>query len=319
MTNVTGIGIDVAKATLAIALRSRDGKVALLAIKNERAPLKALAKEWHGYTEKIVLESTGTYQLLAATILAQAGLDVRVINPLLTKKYQTASIRKVKSDPTDAMMLAEMAEREQNLPKSFQADAVHLKARQSIGLLQNIEKELQSLVGMERAASELSGQLQLSAHPAKKQIAAAIEQLKLAKKKLQEAIMADESKKEMQALLQTIPGVSAFVSALITIFFDASLESSKSWVAFAGLDISVRQSGTFRGHGKLTKRGNGYLRKRFFSAAWGATMHDTKFRSEYDALRTKGRAHHEALVILARKILRISHAISHSNQPYHAI
>ncbi len=70
------------------------------------------------------------------------------------------------------------------------------------------------------------------------------------------------------------------------------------------LDVSSRESGTWHGKCHLTKRGNGYLRARFFAAAWGAMLHDEGARAYYDRLRKDGRPYAESLVIIARKIIR---------------
>ena len=73
----------------------------------------------------------------------------------------------------------------------------------------------------------------------------------------------------------------------------------------ADIDISVRESGRWKNKGKLTKRGNGYLRKRLFQAAWGAKMHNDNFKKYYNHLRDKGKSYVETLMIIAKKIVVI--------------
>ena len=90
----------------------------------------------------------------------------------------------------------------------------------------------------------------------------------------------------------------------------------KQWIAFVGLDVTVRQSGNWKGRGKLSKRGNPYLRKRLYTAAWGAQMNDEAFAAEYRNLREAGRTYREAIVILSRKILRIAFAVCKNDRPY---
>jgi len=76
---------------------------------------------------------------------------------------------------------------------------------------------------------------------------------------------------------------------------DREVKSAHSWTAYVGLDVSVRQSGTWRGRGKLTKRGNAYIRKRLFQAAWGACLNYDYVRAYYDRLKAEGRKHVEAV------------------------
>jgi transposase len=118
------------------------------------------------------------------------------------------------------------------------------------------------------------------------------------------------------AKLQELPGFSPLVAGLVATAFNRQAKSERSWVAYAGLDVSVRESGTWRGRGKLTKRGNSFLRKRLYCAAWGAVMNYTGVRAYYDRLKAAGRNHVEALCIIARKLLRIAYAILVKGKEY---
>src|ERR1051326_6902035 len=117
------------------------------------------------------------------------------------------------------------------------------------------------------------------------------------------------SKGQKHRLACTIPGIAGFTGSILCQLLDTSCIHAKQWIAFVGYDISLAQSGTWRGRGKLSKRGNGYLRKRLYQAAWGAIMHDPRFRRYYKALKEKGHSHRAATVIVSRKLLRILFAV----------
>jgi len=108
---------------------------------------------------------------------------------------------------------------------------------------------------------------------------------------------------------QRLPGVSRDNATVLARVLDPNA-SANGWVGYTGLDVSVVQSGRYRGVGKLTKRGLPYLRKRLFQAAWGTAINTEAGRRYYDALKTQGRAHQEALVISARKLVRGAHALA---------
>ena len=95
-------------------------------------------------------------------------------------------------------------------------------------------------------------------------------------------------------------------------------QDAKQWIAFVGFDIPVRQSGRWKGHGKLSKRGNPYLRKRLFNAAWGAVRNDEDFHRYYVRLREEGRSYRETMVIISRTVLRILFAVQKTGTPYAA-
>ena len=111
------VGIDVAKATLSVCLRSREGKETALMIRNTKTDInKKLISKLHGFDGKIVLEATNHYHWLTALILARKGYNVHAVNPLLAKQYTSGNIRKVKTDKADAAGLARMAQVADNLP-----------------------------------------------------------------------------------------------------------------------------------------------------------------------------------------------------------
>lgn len=318
--SIWGVGIDVSKYTLNLCLQLTNGQLEDRVIKNTASAILNLIKGLTArqFTNKIVMESTGRYHLLLAFLLSQAGFDVRVINPLQAKKYATSSIRRNKTDAIDARHLAEMACKENHLPAPFCFTQEDIQLRQKIGLIASLEKQVQTLTAIIKNYKQFTGQFSASSSLAETNLESLIKQLKKTKDQLEREI--EQTIKTKQAstnnliLLKSIPGVSPFLASLIINFF--SLEgttSPKQWVAYAGLDVSIRQSGLWKGRGKLSKRGNAYLRKRLFSGAWGATMTNQDFRRWYDQLKEQGRKHTEALLIISRKLVTISFKLLHSN------
>ena len=107
MINCQSIGIDVSKNELAIT--GRDGtKYLYRAIPNKRHSITHWLKSLKGYQGIIVVESTAWYHFLVSLLCSEHGLDIRVINPLMSSKHSKSGIRKVKSDPADSRNLADM-------------------------------------------------------------------------------------------------------------------------------------------------------------------------------------------------------------------
>lgn len=134
------------------------------------------------------------------------------------------------------------------------------------------------------------------------------QQCRQAEKALSHA-MATRADPQLNHRLGSIPGISAYLAGLLELFLCPDVSGPKSWTAFVGLDISIKQSGTWKGVSKLTKRGNAYLRKRLFQAAWGAMQGNAEFKAYYQRLRAQGRGYVENLLIIARKQLRIAYAL----------
>jgi transposase len=317
------VGVDVAKDTVTICELYKDGKRVHKVIKNSEVSFKRIAGALKGdrFSGKIIMESTGRHHLIGAVVLAEHGLDVRVINPLLAKKYSSASIRKVKTDKRDSEVLAEIGIKEERLPLTFSLSRETLALRKRMRLIYTLSKQLQNLnTGMREHQRTLKS-LGQDSSLAEKQLFETVSQLKRRKDHLEKELEKDIRVKEEHAdkvkRYDSIPGVSPYVASLAAcVFSDEHTQNSKQWIAFTGLDVSVRQSGRWEGKGRLTKRGNDYLRMRFYSAAWGAVMHNKKFREYYDYLRKANRKHREAIIIIARKIVRIMFSLNKKDSFY---
>jgi transposase len=240
----------------------------------------------------------------------------------MAKKYFSSSIRKVKSDKKDSEILAEIAIKEENLPNKFNQERKSLEIRRQISLLGSLEKQTQQLSATMSDHSETKKQLEIKVSKTEKEIIKTIAKLKKLKRDLEKEIVeGSQEKTEVKTkadLYDTIPGVTEYVSVVAANFFSTDYQStSKQWLAYAGLDISVKQSGKWVGKGKLTKRGNSYLRKRLFMAAWGAVRHDELFKKYYDHLRNdRHRKYREALTIISKKIVRIMFELAKNNTVY---
>jgi transposase len=317
-STLTAVGIDVSKDNLMFCKKYSDGNNIVFEIKNRNVEIREIAKDIkeEKYAGKIIVESTGRHHLLSALEMSKNNLDIRVINPLIANKYIKSSIRKVKTDKRDAEVLAEIAIKEERLPNRFNSNKNVLKIKKKVSLIATLDKQLQKLIAATNEFKKAGEELGLKLSIAEKQIVRTIELLKEQKKKLEQEVenmaIKSEYKKEIAGQYKSIPGVSDYLASLATIFFreEEHSQSAKQWIAFAGLDISVRESGNWRGKGKITKRGNGYLRKRLFQAAWGAMMHDEKFKAYYDHLRAKGKSYVESLIIISRKIVAIMFVLS---------
>lgn len=313
------VGIDVSKDTLAVAIRFPDCEE-YLTVPNTAHGITALRRKLKECPCPLIMESTGRYHLLSAFLLSETGYDVRVINPLQAKRYVSASIRKVKSDRTDASALAQMGVTDTNLPRRFTLGKREIQIRQKVGLLSSLERQLQSLKQTLERYRECHGVLKLTLGEAEQELTILLEKMQQEKEHLAQDIVRligeDGTTRAMRDLACSIPGISELTGSLLVHFLSCSCTSPKQWIAFVGFDVSVRESGTWKGRGKLSKRGFSYLRKRLFSAGWGAAMNHPSFRAYYDRLKAEGSSHREAIVIIARKLLRILFAILQNGTPF---
>lgn len=317
----TGMGIDVSKATLEVVGIAGDA-VWRTELDNSEAAIESLAQALHagGYRHKIVCEATGHYHLLLGLVMARYGVDLRIINPLQSHKHQRGRVRKTKTDAVDGYVLATMCETERELPPAANLQPQHVLARLKQGQLHALDKQLQRLRRSVATYRETYAQLGLEPGASAEALERVVAELTGAKRQLQKELEASLARQigsgQDLVRLHPVPGFSSLVAGLVSTMFDRQAKSDRSWVAYAGLDVSVRESGMWRGRGKLTKRGNSYLRKRLYCAAWGAVMNYAEVHVYYDRLKAAGRNHVEALCIIARKLLRIAYAILVKGKEY---
>lgn len=290
----TGAGIGVPRARLDIALPDSEGEIHHFIAPDNEAGMKKI---------------TGR----------PAGFDVRVINPLLSHKYMQGGIRKNKTDKADACRPAEIAVIEKKLPEPFSSDAGAIRIRQKTGLISPPETQIRTLKAIMNNYGDFREQLKMEGGVAEEAVTEAVRQPDAAKVKpereIEMMILEKQGQNERPAILTSVPGIPDYAAGLILQFSGENYDkSAKQWIACAGMDVPVKQSGTWHGRGSLSKRGGAYLRRRLFSAAWGATMNSGSFRKYYDELKKKGRKHAEALVIIARRLIRIAFTLLKNNQ-----
>ena len=102
------VGIDVAKATLEVAVRPQG---AIWQVPNDEAgQAELLARLVDVAPRLVVLEATGGYELPVAATLAGAELPVAIVNPRQVRDFAKASGRLAKTDRLAAAVLAQFAE-----------------------------------------------------------------------------------------------------------------------------------------------------------------------------------------------------------------
>lgn len=302
---IQSVGIDIAKAKFDVAFLNMDGSCTKSMYENSKVGISGLISELKKQrtadTVPCVLESTGHYHFPVALMLTKAGFKVNCINPLITKRYQRASIRNAKSDSIDALRLAEVGIYEKNLLQ-FTANtrAINLKRIVSyVNSLETIHQKMRASIECFREMKKVTGLTVNLTHAEK-----AMEQIKKQIELLIDGAVEITPEDGLLVADQT-DGVSREkLSVLLAILSDKIFPNRDALVAYVGLDVSVRQSGTWKGQGKISKRGNAYARKILFQMAWGLKQHNQRYRQRYDELRKKGKDYRTTMLILARTFLR---------------
>jgi transposase len=234
---------------------------------------------------------------------------VFLINGRQLNHYREAVGQRAKTDPDDARLLLRYLTHEH--PELRPAPVLDSKAKCLWSLLQR-------RATLVRARSQLK--LSLRGDPETEAIGQDLaEHLTQAITRIERRMTSLAKELGWQAsigLCQTIPGVGSLSAlALTACFHRGEFKRADQWVAYMGLDVRVRDSGTCRGRRKLSKRGNPELRRLLFNGAMSAAKMPS-IRPRYEQYRARGMSSTEALVAMSRKLARIAFAVLSKGEAY---
>lgn len=259
----------------------------------------------------IASEATAEYHRTLAQECIKRGIPFRLLNPILTKQFTRATIRKKKTDLSDALIIAKLAAHEEGsllTPESFAP----------VKTITRTERKLAAVIQM----FHLMEKRLTVVLPEEKEVHTALLALKQ-QSELSRKLLAKRSQEltdpKLQKLLGSIPGVGPTIAATLIseIGTVTRFSSGKALVAYAGLDPKVRQSGmTLKRNTRITKRGSPYLRRSIYIAASIAQRHDPELKNYFMKKTSEGKAYKEATVAVARKLLNRIFAVWKRGTPY---
>ena len=323
------VGIDVAKATLAVACWDGQRAVAWGTVANTREGWERLAARIPAAVPaaavRLTLEPTGGYELPLALWASQQGWQVVRPNPRHVRDWARGEGRRAKTDAVDAQVLAQYGAapartRWRPLPSEV-AELEQLLHRRD---------EMADLLQRERIRAE-----QVAIHPqmpqavpssVKRLIKTLEEEVAELDKAIAEHIARHDALQQARTRLLSVPGIGqrnvAPVLSLLTRWqaTTGGAGTSKGLVAFVGLDPRPYESGTsVHRHATISRQGERLLRARLYMGALGAAVHGHgPLRQFYDRLVARGKAKRLALVAAARKILIWAWAVFTSGQLFAA-
>jgi transposase len=300
VTQIT-LGIDVAKDQLVV--RNWADPERRITVENDPRAIRAWLRRFHGPV-RIALEPTSTYHLACVDEAFKLGIEVYLVGPRQLAHYREAVGQRPKTDPDDAYLLARYLAHEGHQLRRYQP-----RSRQ--------EQQLWTLLKRRGALVQIRQQLEQSLTTAKvpakglfRELAGVIERLERRLKELVRALgwWADYQR------CRSIPGVGAVNAIALTgAYHRGEFANADAFIAYLGLDVRVRDSGTFKGRRKLTKRGEAELRRLNYCAAKPSRCH-RRFDAYYQNQLAKGLSKTAANVILGRKLARIAFSLIRNQQ-----
>ncbi len=298
------IGIDVSLAELVCSLNGANPET----IGNDPKAIRVWLRGLSG-PACLAMEATGSFHLELATQAHRLGHRVYLIDGYRLNRYRESVGGRAKTDACDARLLARYLDREMDdlrpwcpppkgyltLQQLLRRRAVLVKARVAI------QQSLRGLPMLKAALRALLRQFD--------RIDALIQ------KRLQH-VLREAGWLAQARRCQGIEGIGPLTATALTMTFHrGKFRSSDAFIAFLGLDVRVRDSGTYRGRRRLTKKGDPELRRLLFLAAMQAKRQPA-WASYYQRFIHRGLAPIQALNVLARKLARVACSLMTNQSDY---
>lgn len=308
------IAFDVSKNELVGVRTNKSAKVLeKFILPNEASAIDEFVSAYKNKYAHLTVssEATADYHRTLAEHCIKNDISFKLINPILTKQFTRSTIRKRKTDLTDALIIAKL---------TLQGEGSILDST-SLDPLKSIARTAYKIGKLQRILEAVNDRFN-RVFPDNLEIIAELKKPLLPLKEATENIKEYVEKKvdaKTKNLLTSIIGIGpAIATSLIVEIGDIwRFPSGKKLVAFVGLDPKVKQSGLrLNRNTKITKRGSSQLRRSLFIAAYIAKRHDPELKEYYAKKRQEGKRYKEAVVAVSRKMVYRIYAVWKRGTPY---
>ena len=306
------LGIDVSKKKLDVALIF-DAMTLKKKFDNTPKGFKLIGgwlMSLHIERVHACLESTGTYGEAVAEFLHEKGHRVSVVNPFRIKAYANTDLKRNKTDPADAYLIADFCRvKKPDEWHPLPPEVKHLQA-----LTRRIEA-LDQMLNAEKNRLEVAPP---KVRPSVKRIIRTLEtEIRNIQRVIKEHIDDNPDMKEQNDLLLTIPGIGQTTSQLLLGEVDfRRFDSARAVAAQAGLTPRKDQSGTSLNRTRLSKVGNARIRKALYFPALTALKYNQTIKQFASRLSQKGKVPMEVICAAMRKLLHIAFGVLKNKTPF---
>lgn len=323
-----GIGLDMAmeKFDACISVITADQRVVIKATRNFNNNTKGHQQLYKWVTSQccltapviFLMEATGIYHEALAHYLHSHGCSISIVLPNKAKKYKQALGLRSKTDGIDAKSLSRMI-CEQALP-------AWTPMSKTIYLLRGITRQIESITkDITRTKCQLHAQ-EFAMYKNKDVISCMKQQLKLLqkqkdqlKKQVLHIIESDAALNQKCEKICRIKGLGKLSLAVIIAETNefSLFEKVGQVVSYAGYDVIEDQSGKHVGKTRISKQGNGRIRRILHMPAFNAVRlkqnpFDKLYRRVYDRSKIKMKAY----TAVQKKLLVLVYVLWKKNEAY---
>lgn len=309
------IGLDISKDTIDMQIMHTNTQFAHLQVANNAQGHQTIIDYLKALDApvKACCEYTGIYYLGIATALHLANIPISVINPYQIKQFARMMLNKTKTDKQDAKLIARYAAYNPDLP-IWQPPTPTMAACKAITA--RIEQLTKMLI-MEKNRRYVTGDVIMAS--INRTILHLEDELARCKAALQNLIAQDDNLQELVSLAKSVPGVGDHV-ATVYLPILAEIErfpTAKHLVSYLGLSPITTESGTsVKGHRRISKMGNPYLRKTLYMPARAVCLRSRLFSGWFKERCEQGKHPKQLYVAMMRKMVVYLYKVITTKQPF---
>lgn len=311
---VAVLGIDVSKKKLEVALL-REGKYKHKNFTNNEDGYRGLV-EWverQGVEElHACMESTSVYGEGIGEYLYDRGYRVSIVNPARIKGFGHSELIRSKTDKIDAGLIARFCAAMK--PGLWRPESKEVRE------LRSLVRRIDALIEMRQ---QESNRLEVSDKVVRKDIEGHIEyltkQIESIRSQIKRHIDNNPELKGKKELLETIPGLGeATISLVLAHFGDMEkFGSAKRVASFLGIAPREYSSGhSVRRRGRMSKVGNGSLRKALFMPALVALRYNPVIADMRKRLTEAGKPKMLIVGAAMRKMVHLIYGVLKNKIPF---
>lgn len=261
----------------------------------------------------VAFEATGGYERGLRQALLEAGLDVRLLNPLRVRLYARSLGRNAKNDRIDAKVIARYAQAADTMPEIL--DPARERLAELIGHRRQLIEERVAITNQTAGLRQAA----LKAHN-KTRLDLIERQIKAADQLILDAVGQLPNLVAKRNLLKTVKGVKDVTAiTLLALLPELGQLDRRAIAALGGLAPFDHDSGKRSGTRSIAG-GRAAVRTALYMAARAAARSKSPLADFYKRLIAAGKPPKVATVALMRKILITLNAILRDGAPWkHAI
>lgn len=312
VNKMRGYDVDSKKVVIAVP---KGEKYEFKEVLNTKASLEEYISSLESGSAHVV-EATGAYSMQLCYLLYRKGMLVYLANPKGVKSFKEANLEIVKSDPKDALSIAQYGER-LSLPLFKPKEEKVLLLDQRMKHVNNLKKELNAVGNRLKQREYLVSKDPLIQELMEKRVDQIEQEIELIESTV-ESLLGDLYG-EVRQLVESVKGIGPKTACMLLFVTNGFTQFTEHKQVARYLGVCPRLASS----GKMKERSLGlcrtsvpYFRGLLYMAALSAKKWNRNCRALYERLRAKGKSHKTAMIAVGNKLIKQVCAVVRTGQEY---